>query len=62
MIDGLTLHASPSTCIGIVFDVTIFAERHWVIQVPWPPACNNGYSMGCANTLEVIENIIFSYF
>lgn len=34
MIDGFTLHASPSTCIGMVFDVTILAERHCVIHVP----------------------------
>lgn len=28
MIDGFNLAASPSTCIGIVFVVTIFADLH----------------------------------
>lgn len=34
IIDGVSLQASPSTCIGIVFDVTILALLHCVIQVP----------------------------
>lgn len=42
IMDGFTLHASPSTCIGIVFVVTIFAVRHCVIHVPCPPACRSG--------------------
>jgi hypothetical protein len=28
MVEGASLHASPSTCIGITFVVTIFADLH----------------------------------
>ncbi|KAH9412871.1 hypothetical protein DERP_009853 [Dermatophagoides pteronyssinus] len=43
IIDGNKRHGSPSTCIGIVRQVIIFALRHCAIIVPCPPACNNGY-------------------
>lgn len=28
IMEGFSLQASPSTCIGIVFDVIIFADLH----------------------------------
>jgi hypothetical protein len=34
MVAGLSLLASPSTCMGMVFRVTILADLHWVRQVP----------------------------
>ena len=37
IVAGFNLQASPSTCIGIVFFVTILAFLHWVMHVPWPP-------------------------
>lgn len=40
--EGKSLQGSPSTCIGIVREVIILALRHCAMQVPWPPACNNG--------------------
>lgn len=38
MMEGLSLQASPSTCMGIVLDVTILADLHCEIVVPCPPA------------------------
>lgn len=43
IIEGINLQASPSTCIGIVFEVTIFACLHCVMQVPCPPAWSKGW-------------------
>lgn len=42
IMDGLSLQASPSTCIGMVLVVTILADWHWQMVVPWPPACSRG--------------------
>ena len=46
MTEGVRRQASPSTCIGIVRCVMIWAVRHWARHVPCPPAC----SKGCQNT------------
>jgi hypothetical protein len=42
MMEGVSLQASPSTCMGMVFVVIMRADLHWVMQVPWPPACSSG--------------------
>lgn len=62
IIDGFTLHASPSTCMGMVFDVTILAERHWVMHVPWPPACRRGCARREKNVYEDSLQLIISLF
>jgi len=51
---GLSLQASPSTCIGIVLAVIIRAVRHCVMQVPCPPACNKGCE--CKQTSVRLES------
>lgn len=61
MTEGASLHASPSTCMGITFVVTIFAVLHWVMHVPCPPACSNGYEeqlllfYSCYNRLQILQ-------
>jgi len=43
--DGGSRHGSPSTCIGIVFDVSRHASRHWVSRTPpWAPICNPAWT------------------
>jgi hypothetical protein len=42
MMEGASLQASPSTCMGMVLVVIIRADLHWVMQVPCPPACSSG--------------------
>jgi len=34
MMEGVSLQASPSTCMGIVFVVMMRADLHCVMQVP----------------------------
>jgi hypothetical protein len=36
--EGVSLQASPSTCMGMVLVVMMRADLHWVMQVPCPPA------------------------
>jgi hypothetical protein len=53
--EGVSLQASPSTCIGIVFVVMMRADLHWVMQVPWPPACSRGCNtVGIRTQIPVI--------
>ena len=42
MVAGLSLLASPSTCIGMVRLVLMTADLHWPMQIPFPPASSFG--------------------
>jgi len=39
MQEAASLQGSPSTCMGMAFDVVRTTCRHWHSLSPWPPTC-----------------------
>lgn len=59
MMEGVSLQASPSTCMGIVLVVMMRADLHCVMQVPCPPACSRGWNTAQIST-QIPVTPIFS--
>ena len=62
MMEGVSLQASPSTCMGIVFVVMMRADLHCVMQVPCPPACSRGCNMVQKSTQIPVTAFVHAYF